>query len=92
MPLASALAELPGIDVESELLQLPHLAHLLGQPPLEGYLPVEIHNLDGVVLPNVFDRLQDQVVRQMELDGGHLHEGSIPSPQLLPVGEQGVVQ
>jgi len=88
----AVLVEFPGIDVQAELLQFAHLPHLFGQPPLEVYLLVEIHNLDGVILPDVLDRLQDEVVREMQLDGGHLHERGIAASQLLPVGKQGVVQ
>lgn len=86
------VAKFSGIDVQAKFLQFANFSHLFGQAALERNLPVEIHDLDGVVLPDVFDRLQDQVVGQVELDGRHLHEGSIPTSQLLPVGEKGVVQ
>lgn len=86
------VAKFSGIDVQAEFLQFANFSHLFGQTALEGNLSIEVHDLDGVVLPDVLDRLQDQVVGQVELDGGHLHEGSIPTPQLLPVGEEGVVQ
>jgi len=69
--------ECPGIDVEAEFLQFAHLSHLLGQPPLEVDLLVEIHDLHGVVLPDIFDRLQDQIVRKVQFYSGHLHEWSI---------------
>lgn len=84
--------QLTRIGVDAELLQLAHLAHLLGQFALEVNLAIEIHYLDGVQLSNVLDRVQYQVVGQVQLDGGHLQEGSVTAAQLLAVCEEGVGQ
>lgn len=60
--------QLTRIHVESEFLELAHLAHLLGQFALEDNLAIQIHYLQGVQLSDILDGVQYQVVGQMQLD------------------------
>lgn len=53
------------IRVDSELLQLAHLTHLLGQFALEVNLTIKIHYLYSVKLSDVLNRMQYQVIGQV---------------------------
>lgn len=84
--------QLTRIHIESEFLQLAHLTHLLGQFAFEDNLAIEIHYLKGIQLSDILDGVQYQVVGQMQLDGGHLQEGSVTTTQFLAIGEECVGQ